>query len=461
MLPMVIRSRIFGLTLLCFSLSATFSAQNQPIDLDLTVHEWGTFTSIAGGDGLAEKWSTLNGSAVLPHFVDHVSGPQAKAGLLGTARMETPVLYFYSPHEVTVSVKVKFSKGLITEWYPQASRVKPDPEKVLDREALYRRHGGGSIAWDSVTVSPNLAPGFPRENEGNQYYAARKTSAAPLVVKTAAGDQQERFLFYRGVSTFSVPISATVTPEGNLRIKNLAQEEISSVILFERRGDKVGYRIGGGLQSEMSLDPPELTATFDSMGRDLQDILTAQGLYPDEAHAMIETWRQSWFEEGSRLFYVVPHDFLNVQVIHAEGVKIARQSAPKSMPAAPRDLCLLQRRADSPRGNVLQVERIPFQFRSRKNKTLSRETVALFFEMLCECFDNRHGALARFGLAAFLDHRRTPRRAPHTDLAVLDIAPLQALNLTLPQPRESSHGDNPRRGAHHCCLLLVLLIAVI
>jgi len=314
MLPTVIRSRIFGLTLLCFSLSATFSAQNQPIDLNLTAHEWGTFTSIAGGDGLAEKWSTLNGSAVLPHFVDHVSGPQAKAGLLGTVRMETPVLYFYSPHEVTVSVKVKFSKGLITEWYPQASRVKPDPEKVLDREALYRRHGSGSIAWDSVTVSPNLAPGFPRENEGNQYYAARETSAAPLVVKTAAGDQQERFLFYRGVSTFSVPISATVTPEGNLRIKNLAQEEISSVILFERRGDKVGYRLGGGLQSEMSLDPPELTATFDSMSRDLQDILTGQGLYPDEAHAMIETWRQSWFEEGSRLFYVVPHDFLNAIV---------------------------------------------------------------------------------------------------------------------------------------------------
>jgi hypothetical protein len=314
MLPALVRPRIFGLTLLCVTLSATFGAQNQPIDLDLTAHEWGTFTSIAGGDGLAEKWSTLNGSAVLPHFVDHVSGPQAKAGLLGTARMETPVLYFYSPHEVTVSVKVKFSKGLITEWYLQASRVKPDPEKVLDREALYRRHGGGSIAWDSVTVSPNLAPGFPRENEGNQYYAARKTSAAPLVVKTAAGDQQERFLFYRGVSTFSVPISATVTPEGNLRIKNLAQEEISSVILFERRGDKVGYRIGGGLQSEMSLDPPELTATFDSMSRDLQDILTGQGLYPDEAHAMIETWRQSWFEEGSRLFYVVPHDFLNAIV---------------------------------------------------------------------------------------------------------------------------------------------------
>ena len=27
---------------------------------------------------------------------------------------------------------------------------------------------------------------------------------------------------------------------------------------------------------------------------------------------MIETWRQSWFEEGSRLFYIVPGDFLNL-----------------------------------------------------------------------------------------------------------------------------------------------------
>jgi hypothetical protein len=61
----------------------------------------------------------------------------------------------------------------------------------------------------------------------------------------------------------------------------------------------------------MSLDPPQLTATVESMTRDLQDILTSQGLYSDEARAMIETWRQSWFEEGSRLFYIVPSGFLN------------------------------------------------------------------------------------------------------------------------------------------------------
>jgi hypothetical protein len=310
-----VRSRAIGLALLCLALSATFGAQSQPADPDLTAHEWGTFTSIAGRDGLAEKWSTLNGAADLPSFVEHLNSAQFKAGLQGTIRMETPVLYFYSPRETSVSVKVRFSRGLITEWYPRASRVEPNPNKVLDRN-LSERRGSGSIAWNSVTVSPNLAASFPRGNrpedeDGNQYYAARETAAAPLIVKTSAGDQQERFLFYRGASVSSLPISATVSPEGTVHLRSLTQEEIPSVILFERREDKLGYRLGGGLQGEMSLDPPDLTANLDSLSRDLQDILTSQGLYPDEARAMIETWKQSWFEEGSRLFYIVPRDFLN------------------------------------------------------------------------------------------------------------------------------------------------------
>jgi hypothetical protein len=319
---LAIRSRVPSLIALCLvALTVAFGAQNQRANPDLTAHEWGTFTSVAGKDGLAIKWSALRGSADLPSFVEHLNGAQFKAGLRGKVRMETPVLYFYSPHETTVSVKVRFSKGVITEWYPQASRVEPDPRNFIEPDALFRSRRSGSIEWDSVTVSPNLAARFPHGNqpgddEPNQYYAARETSAAPLAVKTAAGgqqekDQQEKFLFYRGISAFSPPISAAVSPQGQVQIRNLAPEEIPSVILFERRGDKLGYRLGGALAGELKLDPPELTATFESLSRDLQDILTSQGLYPDEARAMIETWRQSWFEEGSRLFYIVPGGFLN------------------------------------------------------------------------------------------------------------------------------------------------------
>ena len=314
--------RFLGPSLLCVALCGTFGAQS--IDPDLTTHEWGTFTSVAGRDGRAMDWLPLNGSVALPSFVEHAR-TAPKGWLQGTVRMETPVLYFYSPRESTVSVKVSFSKGVMTEWYPHASRVEPNPTNPLDGDAVYKLPKPGSIAWDAVTVSPNLTPAFPQDaqhdtrrtprlatsDRGNQYYAARETSAAPLIVKTATGQQQEKFLFYRGVATFSVPISATVSPQGSVHLTNLGQDEVPSVLLFERRGDRVGYRLGGGLAGELTLDPPELTATIESLNRDLADILTGQGLYPDEAHAMIETWRDSWFEEGSRLFYIVPDRFVN------------------------------------------------------------------------------------------------------------------------------------------------------
>jgi hypothetical protein len=312
------RFRIPGLATLCVLLCVPFVAQAPRTNPDLTAHEWGTFTSIAGVDGKAAKWSTLNGSAELPSFVEHIGGINFKAGLRGTVRMETPVLYLYSPEQTEVSVKVAFAKGIITEWYPHASRVTPDGNGFLGTELLTRRRASGTIAWDSVMVSPSVAANFPlgRSPDGrdNQYYAARETSAPPLLISTNAGTQQERFLFYRGVSSISVPISATITAAGQVRLANLAEEEIPSVILFERRGDRLGYRLGGALSGEMSLDPPELTATVESLSRDLEDVLTAQGLYPDEARAMIATWRGSWFEEGSRLFYIVPPNYLSANL---------------------------------------------------------------------------------------------------------------------------------------------------
>ena len=310
--PNLFRSLILAVTLLSVAYAGPAGAQSEPVnagDPDLSAHEWGTFTSVAGRDGQAVKWSPQSGSSDLPGFVEHYREVGFKGGLRGTVRMETPVLYFYTPRETTVSVKVSLSKGLITEWYPRASRV--EPIEVHDDAALYQLRHDGSIGWNSVTVVPGLAANFPHDVHGNHYYAARETSAAPLVVKTSAGNQQEKFLFYRGVSTFSVPMSAMPTGNGKLLVRNLGEEEIPSVILFERRGEKLGYRLGGGLQNEMLLDPPELTATPESMSRDLEEVLVRQGLYPDEAHAMVETWQGSWFEEGSRLFYIVPPHFVN------------------------------------------------------------------------------------------------------------------------------------------------------
>jgi hypothetical protein len=290
-------------------LHRSLGAEARPVYSSLTAHEWGTFTSIAGSDGRAVEWSPLTGSTDLPSFVEHFRDPGFKLGLRGTVRMETPVLYFYSPKEETVSVSVSFAKGVITEWYPHASHVEPIVN--LYAQALYQASSRGSIAWDSVTLSPNARPDFPRDDHNSHYFAARMTSSTPLRLKTAAGEQQEKFLFYRGVSAFDVPLSVTLDTQGKVRVKNFAESEIPTTILFERRGQKVGYRIGGALQNEVILDAPELSSTIDELGRELEGILVAQGLYQDEAHAMVETWHGSWFEEGSRLLYIVPRSFVD------------------------------------------------------------------------------------------------------------------------------------------------------
>jgi len=162
-----------------------------------------------------------------------------------------------------------------------------------------------------VAVSPNLAGGFPTEVQPNRYYAARETASSPLRVQTSAGEQREKFLFYRGVSASPMPLSARLTSDGRLLVKSLNGDEIPNAILFERRGERVGYRLTGALTDVTSVDPPVLTGSVGSLYGDLEEILVGQGLYRDEADAMIETWKDSWFEEGSRLIYIVPSGFID------------------------------------------------------------------------------------------------------------------------------------------------------
>jgi hypothetical protein len=86
----------------------------------LVVHEWGTFTSIAGEDGRAVEWFPLDGQRDLPCFVERYD-VGIKPSLAGTVRMETPVLYFYARQPTTIDVSVRFRQGLITEWFPHAA----------------------------------------------------------------------------------------------------------------------------------------------------------------------------------------------------------------------------------------------------------------------------------------------------------------------------------------------------
>jgi hypothetical protein len=315
------KSRLLVPAVFALSLTALpllFRAQTPSPDPTLTAHEWGTFTSIAGKDGRAAQWLPLTGSTDLPTFVEHFQTPDFKGGLRGTVRMETPVLYFYTNHATTVSVHVSFSQGFITEWYPHANRVEPVGLQSQTRMVAYlndwsrnHRQPDSSISWDTVTLEPRNSSSFAREDRANHYYAARQTSSTPLRIKTQAGEQFEKFLFYRGVASFSVPISARLARDGKILTQTLATQEIPAMLVFERRGDKLGFRIADATATQPNLDLPDLTATMDSLKQAVENMLIAQGLYHDEAQAMFETWRDSWFEEGSRLLYIVSRQFVD------------------------------------------------------------------------------------------------------------------------------------------------------
>jgi hypothetical protein len=263
----------------------------------LTVHEWGTFTSIAGEDGRAVQWLPQGGQSDLPCFVER---GQFKGSLAGTVRMETPVLYFYAPRQVTVNVKVGFPQGSITEWYPHARTTASWAGAAFD----------STISWSDVIVSPALSPVFPVEPGASHYYKARHTEATPLLVES----QTEKFLFYRGVGKFAPPISATVRPDGSVVVSTPGNTPIGDVILFENRRGAMAFDVRSLPTGRATLDRPALDDATVTPQRDLVRILVAHGLYKKEAEAMVDTWSDSWFEEGARLLYIAPREVVDAIV---------------------------------------------------------------------------------------------------------------------------------------------------
>jgi hypothetical protein len=305
---------VFALVMLAMTGSSPVTASTDDLNRPgaLTVHEWGTFTTVGGLDGKPIDWLPLAGPNDLPCFVEHfgtnrlfkVAPPssnsltyaEASTRMKGKVRMETPVLYFYSPREENLNIKVDFPNGLISEWYPQAK---------VSQGALQENLSDGAssqMEWNNVKVLPDAKPNFPSDGRVSHYYAARQTDASPIRV----GNQDEKFLFYRGLGSFPVPISAEVTSAGSILVTKTNRALTPTIVLFENRGGKIGYRVQTYWKGRTDFKRPQLDGDFATLQGELEKTLTASGLYPKEAHAMIETWRDSWFEEGTRVFYVLP-----------------------------------------------------------------------------------------------------------------------------------------------------------
>jgi hypothetical protein len=350
------KTKYLGLLLIGTGALAAVAFVGGTRESGLVVHEWGTFTSLQGSDGVPLKWNPFESSR-LPRFVydwNRSGLRRMPSGLLtlGTKqvvvtlqRMETPVIYFYSDKEQTVDMSVRFPQGGITEWYPQAPEIGPSsvpPSKALATLDEGLHHCGVSpnftlasifspgtikesvVHWPDLRIvpvasHPAAAELLPSDRSGSHYFAARETDSAyveaPTFSPTNSAVECEKFLFYRGVGNFTAPLGVSMNSEGAVTVANTGKQPLSHMFVLRingQRGDLVSLSgLRPGESKEASLDLSRLNQPLDSLRKEIRqrmaDSLTAEGLYPREANAMVNTWDDSWFaEEGVRVLYILP-----------------------------------------------------------------------------------------------------------------------------------------------------------
>lgn len=305
------------------------------------IHEWGTFTSLQDESGRALGGINTDDEPV-PTFVHgvplaiqpHDAIPQV--GGKGfpychpdvTMRLETPVIYFHPPvggaDGQRANVKVKFRGGWLTEFYPDAVSDAPGQTQASGIFQLVRLGADttGHLEWDDLQIGGN----WPLVKTSAHVWTSPRDVQAALV--RAAGGESEKFLFYRGVGHIDAPLKISrdddtdellfhsqlegLPVNGPLAIKSLWLVDIQpdGKIAFRTlpsvRLDKDSSEILA--RTSAAFAPDDFSAgNFDNLKASLKSALVSEGLYDDEAQALLNTWQVSYFKSpGLRVFFIVP-----------------------------------------------------------------------------------------------------------------------------------------------------------
>jgi hypothetical protein len=319
-------------------------------DKKWTIHEWGTFTSLQNESGDAIGGINTDDEPV-PEFVHRLANflllqptempysfcqgaPACHPDV--TMRLETPVIYFHPPASeskiATATVVVKFHGGWLTEYYPYAEPsapgLKPGNYNITNFISQSFEFGPlhsdteSKLEWDNLQIGGNWS--FTNTT-AHVWTSPRAVQAASV---QTANSESEKFLFYRGVAHIDAPLKVIQdTNSGQLlfcsQLKDLPLNKpltIRSMWLVDIRSNgKIAFR---SLPS-VSLDPnprkilsrtgPTFESSdfssgnLDKLKASLQTALVADGLYADEAQALLNTWELSYFKStGLRVFFLVP-----------------------------------------------------------------------------------------------------------------------------------------------------------
>ena len=252
-----------------------------------------------------------------------------KGDLITLQRMETPVIYFYAEQPMNVDVDVDFPQGDITEWYPQTTQIGPTFAMDTNGSTSGILHESRAI-WRNLEIVPaskeysSLTERLPQDSSGSHYFAARETGAnlvrANFNSPSNSTAETEKFIFYRGAGSFNTPLHVTVNSNNLVTVENTGANNLVHLFLVNIYGGHAAFGVMDELGSSNSVVWLQLTngpaehwnqfplAQFQSeIGAQMEAALISEGLFSDEAKAMVNTWKDSWFtEEGVRVLYILP-----------------------------------------------------------------------------------------------------------------------------------------------------------
>ena len=332
---------MYGIVICIMAMAFTASAQ------PLVIHEWGTFTSLQD-----EAGRTLGGintdDEPVPSFCHDLDSlliartgempPVLYKGVAScrpdvTMRLETPVLYFHLPSgastPLTASIKVAFRGGWLTQFYPTAEPAGFVPQDTLTEATT------GTLTWNDLKIG--VGAKGPETSE-RVWTAPRDVQALSV---RATNNESEKFLFYRGVGHVECPLQVRRTAdstrlEGRSQIEpalaNCRPMSVQHLWLASfRAGGECAFRSLPPVTLEArstSADPTPLfsvpaqftgdqysAANLSELRTEMRLVLQQEGLYADEAEALLNTWELSYFKSaGLRLFFMVPRAWTDARL---------------------------------------------------------------------------------------------------------------------------------------------------
>ncbi len=280
---------------------------------------------------------------------------------------------------MTADVDVQFHGGWLTQFYPQATPDAPGLKQNSFNFGPIDASTIGRLTWTNLQVG---AAGQIPETEEAVWLTPRNVHASRV---RTSNNESEKYLFYRGVGNIASPLSVAsdqnrqeltlkanigdVVPSGDL-------PSIHHLWLVDIRSEgSVAYRTLKPIKL-LSNSPQEPTAVVKSsfteaehnpqnlakLQQEIHAALMSEGLFDEEATAMLQTWQKSYFAAGGlRLFYVVPREWTD----HFLPLNISREAEIKRVMVARTELIspeqrkLLAELATGPVSDPQWIDKLP------------------------------------------------------------------------------------------------------